>query len=275
MSDSETVDPVGQVDPSDLVATDTMPDRGKYDTEVTNFNTDVQTVDGQGERINTAVTNFNEADRGFWETIGGWFSDLISNIDEALRDFFESVGEFFTLVGTFDQGMPYDIYEAGEAFLDAQRIFSGQIVNISAWNLPAANGTWTGENANTYRAGILAQAAALTKLQTWCGDAGGVLMRHARNVVGAYLDMRLLLAAQVKTIHDNISDLIVTDPSKFLSIVGTICKLAVNLVMVMVNVTTAFDKWANESLKSIDTMKIAMANQSGTDSGTWPTFVSA
>lgn len=272
MSDVETIE---AVDPATLLATETMPDRASYDAEVTEFDTNVQMVDGEGERIDTAVTNFNAADRGFWESIGEFFSDLIGDIEAAIAEFVTTVTEFFDLVRTFDQGMPFDIYAAGEAFLEAQVIFSGQVLNVSAWNLPAANGSWTGDNANIYRAGVIAQAAALTKIQTWCGDAGGVLMRHARNVVGAYLEMRLVLAQQVKALHDNVSDLIVTDPSKFLTLVQSICKLGVNLVMVMTNISTAFEKWANESLKSIDTMKIAMANQTGTDAGTWPAFVSA
>lgn len=272
MNHPEAVEPV---DPDALSPAATMPARTEYDAAVTGLATDVSTVEGEPERVATAVTNFNEADRGFWDSVGDWFTGLVDDIEAAIAEFATTVSEFFELVSTFDQGMPYDMYAAGEAYLEAQAIFSGQVLNLSAWNLTAANGTWTGDNANTYRAGILAQAAALTKLQTWCGDAGGVLMGHARNVVGTYLDMRLDLAMHVNSLYKSISDLVVTDPSKFLGLVQKICVLALDLLTIMANISTSFEKWANESLKSIDTMKLAMANQTGTDAGTWPSFVSA
>lgn len=277
MSDPDDVETIEEVDQNDLLPTETMPDRGGYDQEVENLygdDGDLKSLEGEGVRINKATTNFNE-NRTWWDGVCDWFNDLVEDIQAALDEFFAKVAEFFKLVGELDQGSPYDMYAAGEGYLDAERIFSGQVLSVKSWNLKAANGSWTGDTANIYKAGIAAQEAALMRLHIWCGRAGTILMKHSQNVVGEYLKMRALIAGQVCEIEKTVSELIVVDPSKFLSIVQTICKLAVNLVMAMTNINTAFLYWANQSMTAITDFKSAMADQTGTDAGTWPTFVSS
>lgn len=251
----------------------TLPPRASYDAELEAFATDSETLRDQPDQ---AVANCNKSldSMSWWDHVVDWFKDIAGSVQEKINAFCTEVAKFFTTIADLDQGDPYAIYAAGEGYLKAQQTFSGLDTSFKAWNLKALN-DWDGSTGAAYAASVPVQAAAVARLATWCGSAGSVLMNHSRGVVEAFIRMRLTMQTTLNELVSAVTSLAVVDPTKLGATIEKIIALAAKIVTAVETLKAAFESWANQSLRSIDAIKVAMANQTGTDGGAWPDFIRA
>jgi hypothetical protein len=250
-----------------------MPTRSTYDKEVDEYAKDQATLTSQPAAAAKGANACLEGRSG-WDEFLDFFRGLVDEIQAKITEFNTKVIEFLDTVVGLDQGDPYAIYAAGQAWLDAQRVFTGLDTSFQPWNLKALDG-WEGSAGSTYAASVPVQASAVARLGSWCGSAGAVLMNHSRGVVEAFLQMRLTMADELYKIVNAVADLASLDPTKLGDKISKIVGFVSTIIMAVKTMETMFASWANESMRSIDAMKSAMADQTGTDGGAWPDFVHA
>ncbi|UJP40650.1 hypothetical protein [Cellulomonas palmilytica] len=250
-----------------------LPPRSEYDAQVAAHAADVATL---GNQPSAAVGEANRSleNLSWWDKLWEWFTDLVDDIQRKLEEFATKVNDFFVTIDGLDQGNPYALYAAGEGYLTAQRTFSGLDSSFNAWNLKALD-AWEGPAGSTYAASVPVQAAAVARLASWCGSVGEILMDHSRNVVNEFLAMRAIMRDKLRSITAAVTSLAVVDPVKLADTIEKLIGLTIEIIAAVDEMKTAFEQWANASLRSIDSLKAAMADQTGTHNGEWPEFVRA
>ncbi len=250
-----------------------LPPRATYDAQVAAHESDLVTL-GEQPAEATAGANASLQELSWWDRLWEWVTDVVDEVQRKLEELVAKVDEFFGTVTGLDQGDPYALHAAGEGYLTAQRTFSGLATSFSPWNLPALDG-WEGQAGSAYAAAVSVQAAALDRLASWCGSAGAILMDHSHNVVNEYLAMRSTVRTKVVEITQAVASLAFVDPVKLTDTIEKVIGLTAEIIQAVDDLRTAFQQWANESLRSTDALKVAMADQTGTQGGGWPELVRA